>query len=179
MKNRFYFSLGRIVLAVLAMFCLAPLASADVTVFVQATSAPKLYVFSTNGTCTGTNSGTAFSSYTTWSGATMSKSVTTSDSKTWYYEVFTGLNSCSIILNDGSSQTDDITNVSGTKYYYFNGTNKYIDLTSCKTASSYCFLETSTTFWEQANARFQVWDGSADVWMTQVGSVRNGGKIYL
>lgn len=165
------------------MLCLLatawPAAHADVTIFVQAASAPNLHVFDTNGTCTGTNSGTAFNSYTTWPGVAMNKSVTTSDGKTWFYEVFTGLNSASVILNNGSSQTDDITGVSGTKYYYYNGTDTYIDLTSCKDYNSYCFLQTSYNYWEQASATFQVWDGSADVNMTQVGSVRNSGKIYL
>ena len=90
-----------------------PAAHADVTIFVQAASAPNLHVFDTNGTCTGTNSGTAFNSYTTWPGGAMNKSVTTSDGKTWFYEVFTGLNSASVILNNESSQTDDITGLSG------------------------------------------------------------------
>lgn len=179
MNKLFRLTFRRWTLVLCLLACAWPAAHADVTIFVQAASAPKLYVFDTNGTCTGTNSGTAFNSYTTWSGTAMSRSVTTSDGKTWYYEVFTGLNSASVILNNGSSQTDDITGVSGTKYYYYNGTDTYIDLTSCKDYNSYCFLQTSYTYWEQASATFQVWDGSADVNMTQMGSVRNSGKIYL
>lgn len=135
-----------IVLCLLA--CAWSAAHADVTVWVQASSAPKLYVFEPNGTCTGTNSGTAYSSYTTWSGAQMSKNVTTSDGKTWYYEVFTGLNSASIIFNNGTDQTDNITGVSGTKYYYYNGQSAYIDLTSLKgsLATNYCFFQNNSGF---------------------------------
>lgn len=182
--TKFKFCLTRLALLVLCLAWLAPQAHADVTVWVQANSAPRMYVFNPSGTCSGTVSGTAYSSYTSWSGnnggALMTKSVTTSDNKVWYYEVFEGLNSASIIFNNGNgSQTSDITGVSGTKYFYYSGSNKHIDLTECKGKDAYCFLETSPTYWEQASARFQVWDGSADVWMTKVGGIKNGNSIYL
>ena len=181
---QFKFCLTRLVMLLLCLWILAPQASADVTIWVQANSAPRLYVFDTSGTCTGTVSGTTYSSYMSWSGnnggALMTKSVTTSDNKVWYYEVFEGLNSASIILNNGSgSQTSDITEVSGTKYFYYSGSNKHIDLTSCKDKAAYCFLETSTSYWEKDGATFEVWDGNADVWMTKVGGVKNGNSIYL
>lgn len=124
-------------------------ATADVTIWVQATNAPKLFVFDTDGSCSGTASGTEFNDYTTWSGATMSKSVTTSDNKKWYYEVFTGLNSASIIFNDGNGkQTNDITNVSGTRYFWYNGESAYIDFTSLKGSltTHYCFFQNNSSF---------------------------------
>lgn len=182
--TNFRFCLTRLVMLLLCLWALAPQATADVTIWVQANSAPRMYVFNPSGTCSGTVSGTTYSSYTSWSGnnggALMTKSVTTSDNKVWYYEVFEGLNSASIIFNNGNgSQTSDITGVSGTKYFYYSGSNKHIDLTECKGKDAYCFLETSPTYWEQESATFQVWDGSADVWMTKVGGIKNGNSIYL
>ncbi len=82
--------------------------------------------------------------------------------------------------NDWTNQTVDLNASTGDNYYYYNGSGKKaINLTSCKGNNAYCFLETSTSYWEKESARFQVWDGSADVWMTKVGGIKNGNPIYL
>ena len=150
--TKFRFSLTRLVMLLLCLWALTPQATADVTIWVQANSAPHLFLKNGSGTCTGTASGTAYSSYTSSPGATMTNYVSTSDGKKWYYEVFNGLSSTTIAFNNGSTgngnQTTDITSVSGTKYYYYGGHGYHIDLTSLKEtlATNYCFFQNNSNF---------------------------------
>lgn len=82
--------------------------------------------------------------------------------------------------SDWTNQTVDLTASTGDNYYYYNGSGKKaINLTSCKGNNAYCFLEASTSYWEQAGATFVVWDGSSDIRMTKVGGIKNGNPIYL
>ena len=160
------------------IFCLAvsvPQLRADVTIFVRGT-APKLYVFNANGTAPTDGS-------TSWSGVQMTETVQTSDGKTWYYVHYEGLNSCSIIFNNGSgTQTENITNVSGTQYFYSNGAGYYINLTSLKGVNNYVLYENSNGWSEPIRAH--CWNGSYSTsWpgdqMTAIGRVsQNGNKIY-
>lgn len=165
----------RLLALLLCMAASVPQLQADVTIFVRGT-APKLYVFNPNGTAPTDGS-------TSWSGVQMSQTVQTSDGVTWYYVNYEGLNSCSIIFNDGSNQTENITNVSGTKYYYSNGSDYYLDLTSVKGKNNYVFYENSNGWAEPIKAHF--WNGNYSTsWsgdqMTAVGrNGRYGNKIYV
>ena len=166
----------RLLALILCMTAFVPQLHADVTIFVCGT-APKLYVFNTDGTAPTDVS-------TSWSGVQMTESVQTSDGKTWYYVHYEGLNSCSIIFNNGSgTQTENITNVSGTRYYYSNGSDYYLDLTTVKGKNSYVFYENSNGWNEPIKAHF--WNGNYSTnWsgdqMTAVGrNGRYGNKIYV
>ncbi len=165
------FCLTRLVLLLLCLWALAPQATADVTIWVYGTtSAPWVHTWTSGVSSRQLNEGTV-----------------TNATGTWYYATFTGVSSMTFCLqtqmnsdSDWTNQTVDLTATTGDNYYYYNGSGKKgINLTECKGKGAYCFLETSPTYWEQASARFQVWDGSADVWMTKVGGIKNGNSIYL
>ncbi len=190
MKKLFFTHATRLLLAFLCIVTGFSHANADVTVFLLGSS-PKVMVTSHNGTCTGTASGTAFSSYTATYGTAFTKTVTASDGKTWYYEVFKGLSSINIVFNNGSwnggNQTDDLSNVSGTKYYYVkNGV--YLDFTSLKSTYSsampsyYCFGQNNSSwssfYYYTWNSETQGgWPGSAG---SKVGTNHENGKdIYF
>lgn len=169
--TKFKFRLTRLALLVLCLAWLAPQAHADVTIWVYGTSsAPWVHTWTSGVDSRQLNEGTV-----------------TNATGTWYYATFTGVSSIDFCLqtemtnsNDWTNQTVDLTATTGDNYYYYNGSGqKAINLTSCKGNNAYCFLETSTSYWEQASATFQVWDGSADVWMTKVGGIKNGNSIYL
>lgn len=168
---KFKFCLTRLVLLLLCLWALAPQATADVTIWVYGTtSAPWVHTWTSGVSSRQLNEGTV-----------------TNATGTWYYATFTGVSSMTFCLqtqmnsdSDWTNQTVDLTATTGDNYYYYNGSGKKgINLTECKGKGAYCFLETSPTYWEQASARFQVWDGSADVWMTKVGGIKNGNSIYL
>ena len=162
------------------LLCLAasvPQLQADVTIFVRGT-APHIYVFNTNGTAPTDGS-------TNWPGVQMSQSTTSADGTTWYYVNYEGLNSCSIIFDNGnggtSNQTWDITGVSGTKYYYSNGSNYYLDLTSVKDKTAYAFFENSSNW--SGNLYAHCWNGTYSTnWngdqMTFVGGTNGGRSVY-
>lgn len=180
---KFKFCLTRLVLLLLCLWALAPQATADVTIWVQADSAPHLFLKNGSGTCTGTASGTAYSAYTSSPGVTMTNNVTTSDGKKWYYEVFKGLSSTTIAFNNGSTgnsnQTTDITSVSGNKYYYYGGNGYHIDLTSLKgtLATNYCFFQNNSGFTTRYVYTFNSeteggWPGKS--FSTKVGYNRDG-----
>ena len=150
---------------------------ADVTIFVKGT-APHLYVFNTDGTVPSAD-------YTGWPGKQMDQSTTSSDGTTWYYVNFEGLNSCSIIFNNGSggdsNQTWNITNVNGTQYYYSNGSNYYLNLTPVMGKTSFAFFE-NTNNWN-GTIRAYCWNGTySNSWpgeaMTFVGGTNGGRSVY-
>lgn len=168
---KFKFCLTRLVMLLLCLWALAPQATADVTIWVYGTtSAPWVHTWTSGVSSRQLNEGTV-----------------TNATGTWYYATFTGVSSMTFCLqtqmnsdSDWTNQTVDLTATTGDNYYYYNGSGKKgINLTDCKGKGAYCFLETSPTYWEQASARFLVWDGSADVWMTKVGGIKNGNSIYL
>lgn len=169
--TKFRFRLTRLALLVLCLAWLAPQAHADVTIWVYGTSrAPWVHTWTSGVSSRQLNEGTV-----------------TNATGTWYYATFAGVSSIDFCLqtqmnneNDWTNQSVDLNATTGDNYYYYNGSGqKAINLTSCKGNNAYCFLETSTSYWEQASATFQVWDGSADVWMTKVGGIKNGNSIYL
>ena len=162
------------------LLCLAatvPQLHADVTIFVRGT-APYIYVFDTSGTAPTDGS-------TNWPGVKMNNSTTSQDGTTWYYVNYEGLNSCSIIFNNGSggnnNQTWDITGVTGTQYFYSNGSNYYLNLTSVKDKTSYAFFE-NTNNWS-GNLYAHCWNGTYSTnWngdqMTFVGGTNGGRSVY-
>ena len=144
-------------------------------VFVRAESAPNLYVFNTNGAAPS-------SDYTEWGGKQLKKTVTDADGYTWYYASFEGLNSCSIILNNGSgSQTEDITNISGDAYIIYNGSNYYLNVTGLTSHKSYLLFEPSLNKWADAGAVMQIYvNGVGDnLSMSKIGGTNGGNPIYL
>ncbi len=162
------------------MLCLAasiPQIQADVTILVRGT-APHIHVFNTDGTPPTDGS-------TGWPGIQMTNSTTSSDGTTWYYVNYEGLNSCSIVFNNGNSgnnnQTWDIDNVSGTNYYYSNGSNYYLNLTVAKDKAGYVFFE-DTYNWG-GTLRAHCWnDNYSTEWpgdiMTFVGGTNGGRNVY-
>lgn len=115
----------------------------------------------------------------------MTNSTTSQDGTTWYYVNYEGLNSCSIIFNNGSggnsNQTWDITGVSGTQYFHSNGSNFYLNLTSVKDKTAYAFFE-DTNNWS-GNLYAYCWNGTySNSWngdqMTFVGGTNNGKSVF-
>ena len=148
-------------------------------VFVRAESKPKLYVFNTDGTAPS-------SDYTVWGGKQLEKTVTDADGYTWYYASFEGLNSCSIILNNGNgSQTEDITNISGDVYIIYNGSNYYLNVTGLTDHKSYLLFEPSVDRWYKTEngkiAEMKLWvDGVGDfLSFTKIGGTNGGNPIFL
>ena len=167
----------RLLALMLCMAAAVPQLRADVTIFARG-AAPHLYVYNTDGTAPTDGS-------RSWPGVQMTESVTTSDGTTWYYVNYEGLNSCSIIFNNGNggtaNQSWDIANVSGTKYYYTNGSNYYLDLTPVKDRTSYAFFE-NTNNWS-GTMYAHCWNGSYSTdWpgdaMTFVGGTNDGRSVY-
>ena len=148
-------------------------------VFVRAESAPKLYVFNTNGAAPS-------SDYTEWGGKQLKKTVTDADGYTWYYASFEGLNSCNIILNNGNgSQTEDITNISGDAYIIYNGSNYYLNVTGLTSHKSYLLFEPSVDRWYKTEngkiAEMKLWvDGVGNfLSFTKIGGTNGGNPIFL
>ena len=97
---------------------------ADVTIYVNPSSA-NYYMHYWGTGITGT----------TWPGVQFSSdnfSRETIGTINWYKITFSGVNSVNCIFNQGSDQnkTSDITNISGTKFYTYNGGSSYSDVTS-------------------------------------------------
>lgn len=180
--TKFRFSLTRLVMLLLCLWALTPQATADVTIWVYGTgAAPHLQYW--GATATNVSSGAAMTSYE-YQGTT------------WYYTVLEGVESCSIIFDtDGhyAGQTDDITNVSGTKYYYYNGNGRYVDLTDVKGYNSFVFVDkysgASSSWWNNDGAvtRIHAWGNNGETtWpgtpleSTPVGKMGKGGHdIYV
>lgn len=171
----------RLLALLLCLTASIPQMRADVTIFVRGT-APHIFVFYTNGTAPS-------SDYTTWPGVQMSESTQSADGTTWYYVNFEGLNSCSIIFNDGNgNQTENINNISGTNYFYSNGGGYYLNLTAFKENSNFVLFEntnedTNNNIWT-GTIKAYCWEGNySNQWpgeaMTVVGRTnQNGKKIY-
>ena len=64
-----------------------------------------------------------------WPGTQMSRTTTTSDGTTWYYEDFTATN-IGAIINNSSGQTTDLTGINEDRYYSYKGGSEYYNLTN-------------------------------------------------
>ena len=92
-----------------------------ITIYVNASSAPYIYAWtSVNGTTTEYSGA--------WPGTQLS-STTTVDGTSFYYVTY-DVESINIIFNDGNgNQTDDITDITEDTYFYYNGSTSYSILT--------------------------------------------------
>lgn len=134
MKRSFYQWLIR---TVLALTCLLTTTSAwaDVTIYVSTVdgNAPALYIYGNNG-----GSPTVNGKNYNGSPVLLTKN-STIGGKTWWYETFSGMNSCNAIFTkvngDWNNQTADILNVSGNRFYTYDSSkdknnNNHADVTS-------------------------------------------------
>lgn len=169
----------RFLMFLLCLAWLAPQAHADVTVWVYGSNSPHLQYW--NATATNVSSGEVMTSYE-YQGTT------------WYYTVLKGVNSCNIAFDNNGNwdgQTDDISGVSGTRYYYYNGNGRYVDLTNIKDRNSFVFVDktaSGTSYWNDASAvtKVYVWNSSGNngwpgtaIESTVVGKMSRGGNnIY-
>ncbi len=64
-----------------------------------------------------------------WPGTQMSKTTTTSDGTTWYYEDFTATN-IGAIINNYSGKTADLEGIKEDRYYSYKGGSEYYNLTN-------------------------------------------------
>ncbi len=161
----------------------------DISVYVNASTAPYLYAWNGSGILS-----------SAWPGDQLSKTVTTSDGKSWYTTTF-NTTSFNIVLNNGAGdQTADINGISKDIYLEYNGTSGYTDVTSlyiqdstttalpdCATwidGKLFCYLEadaeyTSPNAWiwnSSTNFTGGTWPGTK---LTQAGTASNGNKVYL
>ncbi|MBO4815151.1 MAG: chitobiase/beta-hexosaminidase C-terminal domain-containing protein [Muribaculaceae bacterium] len=141
------------------------------------------------------------STYTTWSGRVMDQAVQDDDNYTWYYVEFPGLDSCTVILNNGNSgdanQTEDITGLSGDVYLSWDSDNRYMNVTGLKNHKAFFFFEPSNNNWNtwvtdgnddggvDGRADFRLYDktvslatGDYFMTMTRIGGIKGGNSIY-
>ena len=96
--------------------------NAVITVYCKAPSAPNLYAWTTGTSTTELNGG--------WPGTKMSQTATI-NGQTFYYVDFPGVDNFNIIFNNGSgAQTGNITGITETVYYEYDGgsTAKLLDI---------------------------------------------------
>nr|MBP7472550.1 starch-binding protein [Prevotella sp.] len=99
--------------------------TSNITIYVKCSSAPYLYAWDSNK-----KNITA-----TWPGDKMTQTVTANGSS-WYYYTFSNVSPINIILNNGSgSQTSDITNITASTYFEYNGSTTATDVTSEQSSS--------------------------------------------
>lgn len=171
----------------------APAVAGDLKIHVNTTAsvAPYLYTW---------DSGNAKPSGT-WPGTQLSSTSTTADGKTWYDWTST-IAPLNIIFNSGNGQpqTNDITGVSGERYYTIDPTTvsgnrfSYNDVTSayihpgCAVAQegkTYAYFEAPADWgssinawaWTEGGSNYTsgTWPGASAV---QVGTAANGNKVY-
>jgi alpha-amylase len=90
--------------------------SAGVSVYVKASSAPYLYVWSEEG-------GNVVEYNGKWPGGKLSS--TTLDGSLWYVFTMTDASVFNVIMSDGNGQTEDIKGVSKDTYFVYNGGSNY------------------------------------------------------
>ena len=133
MKKSFYQWLFRVVLALVCLLTTTS-AWADVTIYVSTVdgNAPALYIYGNNG-----GSPTVNGKNYNGSPVLLTKN-STIGGKTWWYETFSGMNSCNAIFTKANgawtNQTADILNVSGNRFYTYDSSkdknnNNHADVT--------------------------------------------------
>lgn len=167
------------VLCAVAFSALPSLADVTIWVYGSGSTAPNLFF---SGTASNTTSGSKMTSHT-YGG------------NTWYYTVLEGVSSTTIHFATNSSnanQTNDISSVSGTNYFYYSGSNgRYVNLTDIKDYKSFVFVDKSggDYWWNDANAITKVyaWGGTGSmsfpgeaVETSAVGKMnKDGNDIYV
>ena len=146
-------------------------------IFVRSDNAPHLFVCDVVGA-------EPDSTYTTWSGKLMDQTVEDEDDYTWYYAEFPGMDSCTVILNNGYSgidnQTQDITGLSGDVYLIWDSNNRFMNVTGLNEHKSFIFFEPHKDRWDYENAWLQLMVvGVGDKMpFEKIGGTNCGNNIY-
>ena len=150
-------------------------------IFVRATSAPHLFIY---------NAVTSDQGSANWPGMELTQTVQDEDGYTWYYYENENLQSCDIVLSNGNSgasnQTENIYGVSGDRYYVFNGSNYYLDVTNL-VHNTYFLFQPSKNNWDSANAALRLYlktvsDATHNYFLdgfTKIGGTNGGDNVYL
>lgn len=155
------------------------IAHADITIYIYGTSsAPHIQLW---------NADADISSYT--GQALPETGIYATGVLQWYSVTLSGVTSTNMAFTTTSAwdnQTSNITGVaSGTHYYYYEGNGFYLDITSIKEASQFCFFEPNESWWynDYAQTVIDVYTSGATIAtkesMTQVGGMYNGNNIFL
>lgn len=157
---------------------------AGTRIFVRSTRqnapAPYLYIFDVNGTTPSEYT----SGYTSWSGKQLTQTVQDEDGYTWYYVEFPSMNSCSAILNNGSSgtsnQTADITGLSGDVYLTWDADNRYMNVTGLKSHKSFVVFEPSKSTWDKDGALMRLYIAGVGDQLSfeKIGSTNGANNVY-
>ncbi len=94
--------------------------NATITIHVKAPQAPNLYAWTTAG-------GSNRELCGTWPGTKLSETLQI-DGESFYYTTFADVESVNIIFNNGSGQTDDITDITEDAYFEYDGQTGYRQL---------------------------------------------------
>ena len=146
-------------------------------IFVRSSKAPHLFICDVEGTAPGEE-------YTTWSGKVLDQTAEDEDGYTWYYAEFPGMESCTAILNNGYSgtnnQTEDITGLSGDVYLTWDADNRYTNVTGFDKHQSFILFEPRKDRWDADNAWLQLMVvGVGDKMpFEKIGSTNGGNNIY-
>lgn len=144
-------------------------------IFVRATSAPHLFIY---------NAVTSDQGSANWPGMELTQTVQDEKGYTWYYYENENLQSCNIVLSNGgtgtSNQTENIYGVSGDRYYVFNGSNYYLDVTDL-VHKSYILFQPSKSTWDKDGAAMQLLISGVGDFMsfTKIGGTNGGDNVYL
>ena len=78
------------------------------------------------------------------------------------------------------NQTENITGVSGDRYYVFNGSNYYLDVTDL-VHNSYILFQPSKSTWDKDGAAMQLFISGVGDFMsfTKIGGTNDGDNVYL
>ncbi|MBQ2490946.1 MAG: chitobiase/beta-hexosaminidase C-terminal domain-containing protein [Muribaculaceae bacterium] len=146
-------------------------------IFVRSSKAPHLFICDVEGTVPGEE-------YTTWSGKVLDQTAEDEDGYTWYYAEFPGMESCTAILNNGytgtNNQTEDITGLSGDVYLTWDADNRYTNVSGFDKHQSFILFEPRKDRWDADNAWLQLMVvGVGDKMpFEKIGSTNGGNNIY-
>ncbi len=154
----------------------------DITIYVASSSAPKLYAWKKSD-------GTELNG--SWSGTTMSETVTGIDGTRWWKKTFTNQTVINIVLNDGNgNKTSDIENIDGDRYLFYDGSTYYYDMTAShanQDKAAYCYVEIPSSLgwgddiyswaWNASGNLYSSWPGSKND-LTFCGISSSGGRVF-
>lgn len=114
----------------LLVLCLAAMAvqAKDITIYVQATTAPFIWVWESGSGGKNLTGGT-------WPGVQLTEKKTVKDTEFWYM-TFSTERTINVIFNDGGpggaavKKTADINDINSDRYFTYNGTTSYTDITT-------------------------------------------------
>lgn len=172
---------GQVMNEITRTYVIENVATNGTRIFVRATSAPHLFIY---------NAVTSDQGSANWPGMELTQTVQDEDGYTWYYYENENLSSCDIVLSNGgtgtSNQTENIYGVSGDRYYVFNGSNYYLDVTNL-VHNTYFLFQPSKNNWDSANAALRLYlktvsDATQNYFLdgfTKIGGTNGGDNVYL